>query len=100
MDEILAALGPLGGLGFGGGLVAVIALLLRSNHQDRAQYANLRKDSELEHDADILELRERLHEAEDRLEAERERRFAAEEEAARLRVQLHQQRLTRGDEPR
>lgn len=100
----LTALIPQGGVA--AILLAVIGILLRQNHQDRAQYrqdvariekraADEAKTAAEHHSAEMTEvrkeiagLREELRKSLDETEDERRKRWHAEDEAARYRRQV------------
>lgn len=91
MDEGLWASLP-GQLGVATFALAIIGYFIRANHAERTQYAELRSKSEEQNDKDIAELRAYIVElqAKERelirkLDAERQKRWAAEDAAARYR---------------
>lgn len=71
--------------GVAGVLVTVIVYVLRSNHADRQQYAQLRTTTQADHDRNVSELRAEVHELRGALETERRARYKAEDTAARYR---------------
>lgn len=90
MTDIFAQLPNLGGVGFGGALVCIIAYLLRSNYNDRKQYRELLAAEEQSHRESVADshrkiekLDARVDDLQHQVDTERDQRRLAQDAAAR-----------------